>query len=131
MKRIVCLTLTALLLAGALFAAGGREAQSANSAEVTNLLKKYFPDQMKDGAIRIAVVRNLNPGDHTQQFLEGCVSEGRALGFEVDTFVTNGDNVLCQQTLEQVINNGQKNYDGIILSHGEGGYTYNSLKPAV
>ncbi|MDR3336963.1 MAG: substrate-binding domain-containing protein [Treponema sp.] len=131
MKKVVCLILTALLLTGALFAAGGKDAQSANSAEVTNLLKKYFPNQMKDGAVRIAVVRNLNPGDHTQQFLDGCVSEGRALGFEVDTFVTNGDNVLCQQTLEQVINNGQKNYDGIILSHGEGGYTYNALKPAV
>jgi simple sugar transport system substrate-binding protein len=56
------------------------------------------------------------------------VSEGVSLGFIVDTFVTNGDNAKCQETLAQVI---QKDYDGIILSHGEAGYTYDALKPAV
>lgn len=88
------------------------------------LLEKIFG---KD-SIKVAVVRNLAAGDHTQQFLEGCVSEGESLGFQVDTFVTDGDNAKCQNTLSLVI---QKDYDGLILSHGEAGYTYDSLKPAV
>jgi simple sugar transport system substrate-binding protein len=102
-------------------AAGVSEAKSA-------LLKQYMPEQMKDGVIKVAVVRNLNAGDHTQQFLTGCVTEGQSLGFVVDTFVTDGDNEKTINTLAQVI---QKDYDGIILSHGQAGYTYDSLKPAV
>ncbi len=78
--------------------------------------------------IKIAVVRNLGAGDHTQQFLDGCVSEGKSFGFVVDTFVTNGDNAKCQETIAQVI---EKDYDGIIVSHAELGYAYDSLKPAV
>lgn len=103
-------------------------APAGDDDAVAELLAKYMPDQMADGQIKIAVIRNLAAGDHTQQFLEGCTSEGEALGFIVDTFVTDGDNAKCQETIAQVI---QKDYDGIILSHGEAGYTYDSLLPAV
>jgi simple sugar transport system substrate-binding protein len=104
------------------------EAVAKASGAKTELLKKYMPEQMKDGVIKVAVVRNLNAGDHTQQFLTGCVTEGKSLGFVVDTFITDGDNEKTINTLAQVI---QKDYDGIILSHGQAGYTYDSLKPAV
>jgi simple sugar transport system substrate-binding protein len=129
MKKIFGITLLVILVF-ALISCGGGGAKTAASgnAELDNLLKQYFPDQMKDGAVKVAVVRNLNADDHTQQFLDGCVSEGQAMGFIVDTFVTNGDNAKCQETLAQVI---QKDYDGIILSHGEAGYTYDALKPGV
>ena len=100
----------------------------AASGDIAGLLAEFMPDQMADGVVKVAVIRNLAAGDHTQQFLEGCTSEGTALGFVVDTFVTDGDNAKCQETIAQVI---QKDYDGIILSHGEAGYTYDSLKPAV
>ena len=79
------------------------------------------------GGKKIAVVRNLANGDHTQQFLAGCVSEGEALGFTVDTFVTDGDDAKTQQTVAQCI---QKDYDGIIVSHGQLSYSYEMLKPA-
>lgn len=98
------------------------------SDETEKLLKETFPTQMEDGKIRVAVIRNLAAGDHTQQFLDGAVSEGEALGFQVDTFVTDGDNVKTQDTISQI---GQQDYDGLILSHGEAGYTYTSLKPLV
>jgi simple sugar transport system substrate-binding protein len=99
-----------------------------NSDKVVEILKENMPDQMEDGKVKVAVVRNLAAGDHTQQFLDGCVSEGNALGFEVDTFVTDGDNVKAQETIGQLI---QKDYDGLIVSHAEAGYCYDSLKPAV
>lgn len=78
--------------------------------------------------IRIAVVRNLAAGDHTQQFLAGCVSEGKKFGYKVDTFVTDGVDSRAQETTAQVISKG---YDGIILSHGQLSYSYDLLKPAV
>lgn len=76
---------------------------------------------------KVAVVRNLAAGDHTQQFLDGCVSEGESLGFTVDTYVTDGDDVKTQEVVAQCISKG---YDGIILSHGQLSYTYEMLKPA-
>ncbi len=77
---------------------------------------------------KIAVVRNLAAGDHTQQFLAGCVSEGKKFGYQVDTFVTDGIDSRAQETTAQVISKG---YDGIILSHGQLSYAYDLLKPAV
>ncbi|MDR2490010.1 MAG: substrate-binding domain-containing protein, partial [Spirochaetaceae bacterium] len=127
MRKIVWLSALALTLAVMAGCARGKPV-SGNSKEVDDLLEKYMPAQMNNGVVKVAVVRNLAAGDHTQQFLEGCSSEGKKLGFVVDTFVTDGDNAKCQETLAQVI---QKDYDGIILSHGEAGYTYDSLKPAV
>ncbi len=79
------------------------------------------------GGKKIAVVRNLQAGDHTQQFLDGCVSEGQSFGFTVDTFVTDGDNARLQEQVAQVI---QKDYDGLIVSHGQLEYSYDMLKPA-
>lgn len=77
---------------------------------------------------KIAVVRNLAAGDHTQQFLDGCVSEGKKFGYQVDTFVTDGIDSKCQETVAQVISKG---YDGIIVSHGQLSYSYDMLKPAI
>jgi simple sugar transport system substrate-binding protein len=79
------------------------------------------------GGKKIAVVRNLAAGDHTQQFLDGCVSEGESFGFTVDTYVTDGDDAKTQEVVAQCISKG---YDGIILSHGQLSYTYDMLKPA-
>ena len=110
------------------FAACTKRTGTAMNQEVENLLRANFPDQMKDGRIRVAVVRNLAAGDHTQQFLEGAVSEGRAMGFEVDTFVTDGDSVRAQDAVALAV---LQDYDGIILSHGEAGWTYGALSPAV
>ncbi|HCC34258.1 MAG TPA: ABC transporter substrate-binding protein, partial [Ruminococcaceae bacterium] len=104
------------------------DAGAAAGSGVADILSRVMPDQMADGAIKVAVIRNLAAGDHTQQFLEGCTSEGTALGFVVDTYVTDGDNAKCQETIALVI---QQDYDGIILSHGEAGYTYDSLLPAI
>jgi len=94
---------------------------------VEDILKRVMPAQMEDGVIKVAVIRNLSYGDHTRLFISGCILEGIALGFEVDTFVTDGDNDRCQKYIAQAI---AANYDGIILSHG-GAYTYDALLPAV
>lgn len=77
---------------------------------------------------KIAVIRNLPSDDHTKQFLEGAKSEGEALGYQVDTFISNGDDAKFQELVAQQI---QKGYDGIIISHGKAEYSAEMLAPAV
>ena len=101
---------------------------AADSDELTEALTRIFPTQMANGGnVRVAVIRNLPAGDHTQQFLDGARSEGEALGFEVSLIVTDGDSERAMNAIAQAINAG---YDGLIISHAELGYAYDSLLPA-
>jgi simple sugar transport system substrate-binding protein len=95
---------------------------------VRSLLARYMPEAMSDGMVKLAIVRNLAVGDHTRQFLEGCVSEGRSLGFTVDTFVTGGDNERCRELLGKI---ARADYDGLILSNGGADFTSEALRPVL
>lgn len=93
------------------------------------LLSTACEQKTQQSAIgNIAVVRNLSSDDHTKQFLEGCVTEGESLGYNVDTFISNGDDAKFQELVSQAI---QKGCDGLIISHGKADYSYDMLKPAV
>jgi simple sugar transport system substrate-binding protein len=81
---------------------------------------------MADGRVKVAILRNMDLGDHARQFLEGCVSEGRSLGFTVDTFISGGDNERCK-TLAGGI--AAADYDGLVFSHGPADMSYAILKP--
>ncbi len=78
--------------------------------------------------VKIAVIRNLPSDDHTKQFLDGCVTEGEALGYKVDTFISNGDDAKFQELVTQQI---QKDYDGLVISHGKAEYSQAMLAPAL
>jgi simple sugar transport system substrate-binding protein len=119
MKKILSVLLCAVLSVTLLAGCGGKApAEDASSDNAAGPL----------AGKKIAVVRNLANGDHTQQFLAGCVEEGQKMGMIVDTFVTDGDDARCQEAVAQVIS---KDYDGIIVSHGQLSYSYNMLLPAV
>ncbi len=77
---------------------------------------------------KIAVIRNLPSDDHTKQFLEGVTTEGESLGYQVDTFISNGDDAKFQELVAQQI---QKGYDGLVISHGKAEYSTEMLKPAL
>lgn len=117
MKRKKILFLTAIVALA--FGISGCGKQTTN-----NELKGNGPLKGK----KVAVVRNLAAGDHTQQFLDGCVSEGKKFGISVETFVTDGNDAKLQETVAQIIS---KNYDGLIVSHGQLSYSYQMLEPAI
>ncbi len=77
---------------------------------------------------KIAVIRNMTSSDHTTQFFAGCVAEGEALGYSVDTFMADGDDVKMQNIMEQTLN---QDYDIWILSHANEGYQYDLVSQAV
>lgn len=139
MKKLLALLLT-LAMVMSLVACGQKKASDPTTGSVTTaptVAPTTAPTTgdttgagdyaAKLAGKKVAVVRNLAAGDHTQQFLDGTVSEGKALGFTVDTFVTDGDDAKTQEVIAQCISKG---YDGIILSHGQLSYTYDMLKPA-
>lgn len=138
MKKRIGMLLCAALTAVTLMGCGGNNAAVANGDKVkndtTNIADKADGKDTADSTAKslsgkkVAVVRNLANGDHTQQFLAGCVEEGEKMGMTVDTFVTDGNDAKCQETVAQVIS---KDYDAIIVSHGQLSYSYEMLLPAV
>ena len=120
MKKSLSVLLCAALVASMFVGCGGNKA--ADNASSDNAATGPLAGK------KVAVVRNLANGDHTQQFLAGCVEEGQKMGMTVETFVTDGDDAKCQETVAQVIS---KDYDAIIVSHGQLSYSYDMLLPAV
>lgn len=80
------------------------------------------------GPVRIAVIRNLGSDDNTTQFIQGAVQQGKALGFKVSTFLSNGDDARFQDFVNQAIS---QKYDGIILSQGRAPYSTGLVKKIV
>lgn len=104
-------TMTISLLAVALF---GAAPGFAADAQLPTALAQH------QGPVRIAVIRNLGSDDNTAQFVAGATQEGKKLGFEVNTFLSNGDDAKFQDFVNQAIN---EKYDGIILSQGRDPYS--------
>lgn len=117
-KVFICMVLAVALFTGCENSKkdSGLEASPSNSTEQKNESKK------------IAVLRNMASSDHTVQFFKGCTDEGEALGYSVDTFMSDGDDVKMQNLMEQAL---QKNYDIWIVSHANEGYQYDLVSKAV
>lgn len=122
MKKIV----VSLLSAALLLTACSSNSQPANTDAPAEKISGV-PDGVQGGK-KVAVVRNLPSDDHTKQFLDGVRSEGESLGFKVDTFIADNDDAKFQELVAQAI---QKDYDGLVISHGKKDYSYNMLKPAI
>jgi len=91
------------------------------------LLERCMPGAMADGMVKIAVLVNREEGDSAHQIIEGCVAEGRSMGFTVDAFVSGGDEARCRELAAGIAG---ADYDGLIFSYGEMGFSYDVLKPA-
>lgn len=122
MKKLLIILFSILLIA-AISGCSGNKATPSNSKEKID----GVPEAVQ-GDVKIAVIRNLPSDDHTKQFLDGARTEGESLGFKVDTFISDGDDAKFQNLVAQAI---QKNYKGLIISHGKDSYSYNMLKPAI
>ncbi|MDR1575056.1 MAG: substrate-binding domain-containing protein [Treponema sp.] len=83
---------------------------------------------MTDGIVKVAVVLNQAEGDQTWRFTAACVSEGRSMGFTVDTFLTDGEHERCRELIKRIAG---ADYDGLILARGGPGFSYSSLAPVL
>jgi simple sugar transport system substrate-binding protein len=90
------------------------------------MLKSIMPEAAADDVVKIAVLVNLRAGDISRLFIDGCVSEGRSMGFTVDAFVSGGDERRCREIAGGI---ARADYDGVIFVHGNEGFSYDILKP--
>lgn len=102
---------------------------AADGSNADKLKEKIdgVPEEVQDN-IKVGVIRNLPSDDHTKQFLDGAKKEGESFGFQVDTFISDGDDARFQDLVSQAI---QKQYDGLIISHGDASYSYDMITPAI
>lgn len=140
MKKILALLIAALFLlsacssnnqstGGSTQTSGGNTSSSSSSSSGTSGAElEGVPEIFKKGGLKVAVVRNLPSDDHTKQFLDGARTEGESFGIKVDTFIADNDDAKFQELVAQCI---QKDYDGLIISHGKKDYSYDMLKPAI
>ena len=97
-------------------------------AVIEPLLQKIMPEAMADGMVKVAIVRNLAPGDYGQQYMESCVAEGRAMGFIVDYFELSGDYEHCRNHILRII---ASDYDGIIFCLGGEDLSHYDFLPGI
>ena len=130
MKKALSLLAAVVLVTTSLVGCGSKSAAIApkSDASVDKTANKPGDKPAKGDQIKIAVIRNLPSDDHTKQFLQGCQSEGEAFGYKVDTFISNGDDAKFQELVAQQI---EKDYDGLIISHGKTEYSAAMIQPAL
>ncbi|SDO12918.1 substrate-binding domain-containing protein [Acetanaerobacterium elongatum] len=138
MKKLFAFAL-AMVMALSLTACGGSSAPTSSSSDssaeasgASAVSQAVASSEAADGSAgasgKIAVIRQLQNSDHTVQFFAGCVAEGEALGYSVDTFSADGDDVKMQDLMEQAL---QKDYKIWIISHANEGYQKDLVSRAV
>ena len=133
MKKFKIMAAALLAMSMMLTACGGSSESeteaAATEAEATEAAAEADGAGAEPGSSgRIAVIRQLGSSDHTTQFFAGCIAEGEALGYEVDTFMADQDDVKMQDLMEQALN---QDYDIWIVSHANEGYQYDIVSRAV
>ena len=101
-------------------------ASAQMESPVRLLLERFMPDSMADGIVKIAILVNQEMRDNSRLFIEGCVFEGRSMGFTVDWFITDGDENRCMELAAGI---ARADYDGLIFSDGAIDFSYDILKP--
>ncbi|TDQ42673.1 sugar ABC transporter substrate-binding protein [Aureibacillus halotolerans] len=95
-------------------------------SELPEEVKSQLPSSLVDKEeVHLMVIRKIGGDDHTAQYLAGAKAEGESLGFTVDTFSANGDSAKFHDAIAQAL---EKEYDGIILSHGDDPATVDDVK---
>lgn len=134
MKKLIALLLTlAMVLALAACATSTKPTEKPTDAHKSGDETKAPDDsQASDVKVgdagKIAVIRNMTASDHTTQFFAGITDEGHALGYEVDTYVSEGDDAKMQDLMDQCLS---KDYKIWIVSHANEGYQFDYVTKAV
>lgn len=122
MTRFVAAVMAvSLVLAGC--SAGGDSAQSKPNVDKSSIENLPQPIAGKD--VKVMVIRKIGGDDHTAQFLAGAKQEGESMGFTVDTYSANGDTAKFHDAIAQAL---EKNYDGVIISHGDDAATVDDVQ---
>ncbi len=131
-KALIGMTLACSMLVGMTGCGSqtsSKESAAAAETEGTETAETASEGKAAAGSYgKIAVLRNMSNSDHTAQFFAGCTAEGEALGYTVDTYMSDQDDVKMQDLMAQAL---EKDYDIWIVSHANEGYQYDMVSKAV
>lgn len=129
MKHKFMKTLIVSLLAMVLLITGCSSSGGSSSAPIEKKVVEGLPAKIKEkDEVKVMVIRKIGGDDHTAQFLAGAKQEGESMGIKVDTFSANGDSAKFHDAISQAVD---KNYDGIIISHGDDAATVEQVQKIV
>ncbi len=77
---------------------------------------------------KIVMLRNMGNSDHTSMFFEGATREAKRLGYEIDTFISDGNDGKMQNLMEQAL---QQDYDIWVVTTANDGYQEPLVQQAV
>ncbi|WP_106769230.1 sugar ABC transporter substrate-binding protein [Paenibacillus faecalis] len=120
-KFVIMMLAVLLVLAGC--SNGGDSAQSKPNVDKSKI--ENLPQPIAEKDVKVMVIRKIGGDDHTAQYLAGAKQEGEAMGFTVDTYSANGDTAKFHDAIAQAM---EKNYDGVIISHGDDAATVDNVK---
>lgn len=120
-KLVAAVMAASLVLSGC--STGGETPQSKPGVDKSKIAN--LPEAIAKKDPSIMVIRKIGGDDHTAQFLAGAKQEGESMGFKVDTFSANGDTAKFHDAIAQAM---EKNYDGVIISHGDDAATVDDVK---
>lgn len=114
MKKLLGVVLVLTMVIG-LTACGGNEKTEDSGKIPEEINGVTIPEKIQEGNLRIAVIKNYGHDEHAAQILAGATQEGKSLGVQVDTFVTDDDAQFADRFEEVLL----KGYDGIFYTHGQ------------
>jgi len=77
---------------------------------------------------KLAYILNGSSTDIFKMSFDAATAEAEKLGMTLDIFMSQGDDVVFQDLINQAI---EKDYDGLFISHGKEDYSYALVKKAV
>lgn len=120
---------TAMLITGCGASSGSSAGAASSSATVAGTAASTSSSTEANAVHgKIAVMRNMASSDNTSQFFQGIEDTGAQLGYSVDTYMSDGDDVKMQNLMTQMLN---QDYDIWIVSHANEGYQFDMVSKAV
>ena len=113
MKKALALILSAVLLISCVACGTTATAPPTSPAEASNTQSTATPEKTEKK--KIAYILNVVSSEIFQMAVDGAKKTAEALGYEVDVYYTDTDNVKFQDTVNTA---ASQNYVGMFLSHG-------------
>jgi len=119
------LAFVAILLAFALVAAACSQSSDSDEAAATTTVAASTettmavasaPAPFSEGPVKVAIVQNSGAGDYFQQWTNGAVQQGDAVGMELQLYDAQADNAKQATDMETAIGT---DVVGIIVDHGQ------------
>lgn len=133
-KLLPLLVVAAMLLITIVACSPEAETQEVSEPEETEAVKETVDSSLgeevpfDERGYKIAYILNGTSTDIFKMAFDGAEAEAEKLGMTLDVFMSQGDDVVFQDIINQTI---EKDYDGLYISHGKSDYAFEIVTRAI